>query len=211
MGALLFVYIRRREHNLKNLAQLKQEHVQFEYELFKSQVNPHFLFNSLNILIDLIEVNQARAVDYTVQLSALYRNILTYQNKDAFLLAEECRLLAAYMHIQQNRFGNALQLDIDIAQSMLDTYKIVPLALQLLVENAIKHNMVSLTSPLIIRIYISPENEIVVRNRIQPKISKETGAGIGLQNIAKRYSLLTQKAVWYGIVDADYIVKLPML
>ena len=211
VGSLLFLFIRQRERNLNNLSRLKQERVQYEFELFRSQVNPHFLFNSLNILIDLIEANPANAVDYTVQLSALYRNILTSQNKDTFLLAEECRLLSAYAHIQRSRFGDALQLITDIPQTVLDTCKIVPLALQMLIENAIKHNSVSLSSPLVIRIYISAEKEIVVQNRIQPRMSPETGTGIGLQNITKRYSLLTPKAVWHGIVGNNYFVKLPLL
>lgn len=211
LAALVLLYFRRREHALKNLARLRQERIQFEYELFKSQVNPHFLFNSLNILTNLIEEDQERAVDYTVHLSTLYRNILAYHNKDTVLLSEECKLLTAYMHIQKRRFGDALKLDVSIPQTILTRHRIIPLALQLLVENAIKHSTFHMADPLIVRIYVSSDNEIVVQNRIRPKAHAEPGTGIGLRNIRSRYSLLTDRPVWYGAVGDDYIVKLPLL
>jgi ligand-binding sensor domain-containing protein len=211
MLALIYGYIKFREKNLKRLAALKQERMLFEYEHLKSQVNPHFLFNSLNTLTNLIEENQENAIEYTVQLSALYRNILTYRNKDTILLAEECKLLKSYLFIQRRRFGNALHCDSNIPQQVLDTCKIVPLALQLLVENAIKHNVVTANSPLHIYIGITEKQEIVVRNELKLKLSKEAGAGLGLQNIQRRYGLLTKRPVWHGVDGNDFVVKLPLL
>lgn len=211
IAAIAFAYVRWRERNLKKMAQLKQERALFEYELFKSQVNPHFLFNSLNILTNLIDENHEHAVDYTVQLSALYRNILTYRSKDTILLSEECKLLDSYMHVQRRRFGEALRLDTNIPRQILDTCRIIPLALQSFIENAIKHNMLSLENPLTVRIYVSDTEELIVRNPVRPKARLETGAGVGLQNICKRYGLLTKKPVWHGITDGDYVVKLPLL
>lgn len=211
LSGLIYAYIKLREKNLKKVAALKQERMLFEYEHLKSQVNPHFLFNSLNTLTNLIEENQQYAIDYTVQLSALYRNILTYRNKDTILLAEECRLLQSYLYIQKRRFGRALHCESKIPQQLLDTCRVVPLALQLLVENAIKHNMVTTASPLHICIGVTDEQEIIVRNKLKPKMSKEGGAGLGLQNIQRRYALLTKKPVQYGVAGNEYLVKLPLL
>ena len=207
---LIYTYIRLREQNLRNVARLQEERMMFEYEHLKSQVNPHFLFNSLNTLTSLIEENQENAVDYTVQLSDLYRNILTFRDKDLVLLSEEIDILTSYIYIQKSRFGIALQVSIDISEKLLATKSIVPLSLQLLVENAIKHNIVSQTTPLAISI-TADENEISVRNTLQPKYSKEKGSGLGLINIYKRYRLLTKRKITYGPDNNEYVVKLPLL
>ena len=203
-------YIRVREKNLKNMSRLQRERMVFEYEHLKSQVNPHFLFNSLNTLVSLIEENRNAAVDYTVHLSDLYRNMLSYKDQDLISLSEEYEIIINYMHIQKSRFGEALKLNAEIPEHLFKTKKIVPLALQLLVENAIKHNIVSLSTPLVISI-IATEQEIQVRNIIQPKVSKEKGAGLGLVNIKRRYSLITSRDTSFGVEGKEYVVTLPLL
>jgi hypothetical protein len=208
--AAAYGYIRLRERELRKMSQLQQERMSFEYEHLKSQVNPHFLFNSLNTLVNLIEEDKKLASDYTVHLSDLYRNMLSYKDQNLILLSEEYNILVSYMHIQQSRFGDALHLITNIPGHLFQTRKIVPLALQLLVENAIKHNVVSVSKPLTIYI-TATEDEITVQNCIQPKMSKEKSAGIGIVNIQKRYALLTDKATKFGIEDGQYVVKLPLL
>lgn len=208
--ALAYLYINMRERNLRKMAQLHEERMMFEYEHLKSQVNPHFLFNSLNTLASLIEENPDTAIDYTVQLSDLYRKILTLRNKDLVPLGEEIEILRAYVYIQQSRFGNALQVNIRTPESLLTTKQIVPLSLQLLVENAIKHNVVSKDSPLVINITANDE-KIRVANTLMPKYSKEKGSGLGLINIYKRYRLLTKRNMSYGPDNNEYVVKLPLL
>jgi LytS/YehU family sensor histidine kinase len=195
---------------MQRLAQLEQERVLFDYEHLKSQVNPHFLFNSLNTLTNLIEENKDNAVMYTERLSDLYRNMLIYHNKDLISLSEEWELLSAYLYIQQSRFGNALQLTGNIPEPIKDSRKIPPMALQLLMENAIKHNIVSLSSPLILEISAT-EQELMVKNKINPKIKKELESGIGLANISSRYALLTQRKVYFGREGDYWVVKLPLL
>ena len=116
----------------------------------------------------------------------------------------------SYIHIQLTRFGDALRVKIDIPEDVMETKKIVPLALQLLVENAIKHNIVSMAKPLEITI-TSTKDEITVSNIIDLKISKDRGAGIGLINIKQRYNHLTKRPVTYGVINNEYIVKLPLL
>lgn len=208
--SLTFLLIRFRDRRLKRLAQMEQERVVFDYEHLKSQVNPHFLFNSLNTLTNLIEEDRDGAITYTERLSDLYRNMLAYHNRDLILLREEWEILSAYLYIQQSRFGEALQISSDLPQALKDTRLIPPMALQLLVENAIKHNVVSRSSPLVV--HISAENdEIVVRNLIRPKVKTGQESGIGLANIRSRYALLTRRKVYVGRDGDDWVVRLPLL
>ncbi len=205
-----YAYISIRERNLRKMSLLQRERMMFEYEHLKSQVNPHFLFNSLNTLANLIEEDKDIASQYTTHLSDLYRNMLSFRNKDLVLLSEEWDILENYIYIQQSRFGEAMQLVADIPQHIMETRQIVPLALQLLVENALKHNVVSLSKPLTISI-TATDDTITVRNTVNPKISKEKGEGLGLSNIQRRYSLLTEKKIYYGLSEKEFIVKLPLL
>ncbi len=207
---VLYLYIKLREKQLKNISRLQQERMMFEYEHLRSQVNPHFLFNSLYALSILIEEKKESAVDYTVHLADLYRNMLAHSKKDVISLKEELEILENYIHIQQTRFGDALKVEMDMPADVLETKKIVPLAIQLLVENAIKHNVVSTAHPLVISI-TATLNELTVRNPIQPKISQEKGEGIGLANIKQRYAPLTRKTVAYGVQENYFVVKLPLL
>lgn len=208
--SLVYLYIKQREAGQRKIASLKQERIMFEYEHLKSQVDPHFLFNSLNTLTNLIAKDQKKAIDYTEHLSELYHNILVYHDNDFVLLAEEFSILNLYITIQKGRFGKALQLNVDIPGDIMRSKKVVPLALQLLIENAIKHNVVSASQPLVINITAN-EHELTVRNIIQPKMSREKGTGIGLDNISRRYSLLTNKQVTYGVINNEFVVTLPLL
>ncbi|MBA3828323.1 MAG: histidine kinase [Taibaiella sp.] len=207
---LIYLFFKQRENNLRNVAILQKERMRFEFEHLKSQVDPHFLFNSLNTLTHLIANDQEKAMAYTEQLSELYHNIIAHHDNDFVALAEELSILDNYISIQKGRFGNALIVNVYIDEQLKNTKRIIPLALQLLIENAIKHNVVSITQPLVISISAN-ENEIVVKNTISPKISKEKSAGLGLLNINRRYSLLTKKQITYGIYDNEYIVTMPLL
>ncbi|WP_118972137.1 sensor histidine kinase [Taibaiella koreensis] len=208
--AVVYALIRFRDRKMQRLALLEQERILFDYEHLKGQVNPHFLFNSLNTLTNLIEESPESAVRYTEQLSDLYRNMLTYHNRELITLGEELRLLSAYLYIQESRFGQALQFRQEIPEALKTRRKIPPMALQLLVENAIKHNVVSASLPLVVEISAT-EDELTVRNEIHPKIKKEPQSGIGLANISNRYTLLTQKKVYFGQEGNYWIVRLPLL
>jgi hypothetical protein len=203
-------YLRLREHSLRRTAMLQRERMMAEYEQLKSQVNPHFLFNSLNTLASLIEEDGEAAVQYTINLSDLYRSMLAYKDRDLIYLSEELALLQKYVHIQEGRFRGCLHLHADIPKDAASSKRLVPLSLQLLVENAIKHNIVSQAQPL--HIYISVgEDEITVRNTVRPKLSQAAGAGLGLANISRRYALMSNRPVTYGIQDKEFIVTLPLL
>ena len=203
-------YLRLREQNLRRTAMLQRERMMAEYEQLKSQVNPHFLFNTLNTLASLIEEDSEAAVQYTIQLSDLYRSMLAYKDRDLIYLAEEWTLLRKYFYIQQSRFRDCLHLHADIPEDIAATKRLVPLALQLLVENAIKHNIVSTTHPL--HIYITATaDSITVRNTLRPKLSKAAGAGLGLGNISRRYALMSNRPMEYGIRGQEFVVTLPLL
>lgn len=206
----IYLYIRWREQQLKHIASLKHERVTFEYEYLKSQVNPHFLFNSLNTLTNLIEESPKTAISYTAHLSDLYRNMLAHPDKNLVYLSEELEILNNYIHIQKSRFGDALIVKQNIAPSIIEKKKIIYLALQLLVENAIKHNIVSQSQPLVITI-TATEDQLTVINPLRPKMSKEKPNGMGLANISKRYELAANKSIRYEETDGMFIVTLPLL
>lgn len=208
--AIVYVYIRRREQSLKHIAELKHEKVTFEYEYLKSQVSPHFLFNSLNTLTSLIEESPKSAVTYTQHLSDLYRNMLAFPDRNLIALSEELEILSDYLHIQKSRFGDALILKQEIPTRIAEEKRIIYLALQLLIENAIKHNVVSREHPLTISI-VATEKELTVSNKVQPKVSSGKSSGMGLSNISKRYALATNKRIAYGMEGDFFVVRLPLL
>lgn len=208
--AAVLLLIRQRDNRMKRMASLQQDRIRMEYEHLKSQVNPHFLFNSLNTLTNLIEEDAGSAVTYTERLSDLYRNMLAYHDRSLIMLSEELEILSGYLYIQQNRFGKALQVETRLPADLARRKKIAPMALQLLVENAIKHNVVAVSSPLIIFITAN-EEEIVVRNRINPKVNTDRKSGIGLANIRNRYALLTVRPVYFMAIETEWVVRLPLL
>lgn len=209
LGLVLFI-IKQREKNLKHIAMLERERMMFEYEHLKSQVNPHFLFNSLNTLTNLIERDPVKAMGYTENLSSLYHSILAHHENDLVRLPEELAILENYFSVQKGRFGDALQLRIDIPDEIRQKGKVVPLALQILAENAIKHNVISKDAPLVISVTAN-EQEITMRNFVHRKVRPEKGPGLGLANIKRRYELLTSKPVTYGVFEHEFVVTLPLL
>ena len=210
VGGILYWYIKARERRVKRWERLEKEKIRSQFETLKSQVNPHFLFNSFNTLISVIEENPSSAVTYVEHMSDLYRKIVTYRDKDTISLYEEVQLIKDYFFIQQKRFGDHLQLVINISNDEQHTYSIAPLTLQLLCENAVKHNAISAATPLVIELFIDNET-LVVKNNINPKYTTEKSAGMGLQNIRKRYELLSQQQVRIEKTEETFIVYIPLL
>jgi len=187
---------------------LKKESVEAQYNSLRSQVNPHFLFNSLNALTNLVYQDQEQAVKFIKQLSEVYRYVLDTRNREVVALAEEVKFLDSYIFLQRIRFGNKLQVDMKLGgvNSM-----VAPLALQMLVENAIKHNVIAEENPLLIKVY-EQSGYLVVENNLQRKtILDEDSSGLGLDNIKKRYEFLSDKSVEVTESDSSFIVKLPIL
>ncbi|MBR4156551.1 MAG: histidine kinase [Bacteroidales bacterium] len=163
------------------------ENLLTRYEILKSQMNPHFLFNSLNTLQSLIEIDKEKAKDYVQELSKVLRYSL--QNQEVVTLEEEMHLSNSYCKLMEIRYGDNLKINFDIDERLRKN-EIIPLTLQVLIENAIKHNVISDKQPLVINITSDYEKcNVMICNKIQPKINKSPGNGIGLANLSERYRL----------------------
>lgn len=209
-AALIAWYIKYREKEIKKIQLLQQEKIQFQFQVLGSQVNPHFLFNSFNTLISAIEDDPKAAVSYVEHLSAFFRNIVNYRDKDIITLGEELNLLNTYYFLQQKRYGTSLQLNITVTETEKKQWLVPPLTLQLLMENAVKHNAVSKETVLTIDVY-TENNNLILRNNINPKITQQPGTGMGLQNIANRYKLLSKHEVQITNNNDYFTVILPAI
>jgi two-component system LytT family sensor kinase len=189
--------------------QLKKEQVQSQLEMLKSQVNPHFLFNSLNTLASLIPEEPDLAVDFVRKLSKVYRYILEIRDFHTVPLQKELSALKAYHFLLQIRFGESLNVKIDIPDRYLNEH-ILPLSLQMLIENAVKHNILSVHKPLWIEVFIS-NGRVIVRNNLQRKNQQTDSTGLGLQNIQNRYQLLGSQPVDVIVTTQSFSVSLPLL
>lgn len=180
-----------------------------KFDALKNQLDPHFLFNSLNVLTSLIEENPDSAKKFTTSLSKVYRYVLEQKNKELVTVDEELKFAKTYMSLLKMRFEDSIIFDIPDKSSNLEN-KVVPLSLQLLLENAVKHNMVTSSKPLHIKIY-EDGNHLVVMNNLQPKQIVKKGSGVGLENIKQRYALLTKRKVYINQREKDFAVAIPIL
>jgi hypothetical protein len=186
----------------------KKESAIARYESLKNQINPHFLFNSLNALTNLVYDDQDKAAKFIKQLSEVYRYVLDTREKELVALEEELRFVQSYLFLQQIRFGNNLKVNLGVDNV---NGKVAPLALQLLLENAIKHNVISSDDPLLIDVYLK-DGFICVENNLQKKsMMSENGTGIGLDNIKNRYKFLTDREVLISDINGKFLVKLPII
>ena len=188
---------------------LKKEQAIAQYETLKSQVNPHFLFNSLNVLTTLVHKDADVAEQFINQLSKVYRYILESRAQEIIGLDEEMRNLEAYVFLMKIRFGGNFQFDNQLTNNVLGK-KVAPLTLQMLVENALKHNEVSKLYPLSISVFLDGDF-IVVKNNLQLKTNRNDSTGIGLSNIKARYSFLSQQPVSISETDGFFTVKIPLI
>lgn len=211
IASAVYLLIKEREKHFAKLGRLEREKIRSQLETLRSQINPHFLFNSFNTLISEIEDNPSSAVTYVEKLSDFYRSIVSYREKDIIILEEELTLLGDYSFIQHKRFGDAFRIQINISEEQARSYYITPLALQLLIENAVKHNVVSLEKPLLVELFIDEEENLVVRNNITKKMVEEKGSRMGLENIQRRYELLSSRTVVIENDEKHFTVKIPLL
>lgn len=211
LGLLIYFIILNREHRLKVRDRLKREKIESQYEILKNQVNPHFLFNSFNTLITVIEDNPHIATEYVNKLSDFFRSILMYREKDLILISEELMLVESYIFLQQKRYGNNFKVSINIPGIIKEKHLIPPLALQILIENCFKHNAVSKEAKLHVEIFSEDDKFLVVKNNINPKFTKEISTGIGLQNLINRYQLLQGSGIIIHSESEYFIVKLPLI
>ena len=201
--------IKQREDDLLNVERLERAKAETELEALKNQIDPHFMFNSLNTLSFLIETDKIKALEFNDSLSDVYRYILMNKNKELVQLSEELTFLNNYYALLKLRFGNSINFKNAI-QNDSNNFLIPPISLQILLENAVKHNKFDEKEPLEINMSIK-ETSLIFINEIRQKINKRESSKIGLKNLNERYKLITNKDIEITNDEINFTVKLPLL
>jgi len=207
-GLIIYYFVSTRIRLIRFQQEKEKQLLVSQLEVLRNQLNPHFLFNSFNTLMNIIDKDKQLAMEFAEKLSDFYREILLLQDREMVTVAEELSLLQNYIYLQQKRFGNNLQLDLHIFDEH-KTAGIPPLTLQLLAENALKHNTVDENNPLLIKIE-SAQSFLIVSNNISRQEGVVKSAGIGLQNIRRRVFLLTGEEVKVVKAETEFNVIIPI-
>ncbi len=200
--------IRQREEDLLHVEKTEKVRIQSELQALKNQIDPHFIFNSLNTLSHLIETSPQRAVRFNDHLSDIYRYILHNKDQDLIMLEDEIHFLSSYAELLKLRFENNIKISIDIPFE--EGFLIPPISLQMLIENGVKHNRFSESHPLKIKV-VQEDNRIVVENNKSPKGTESESTGVGLKNLNERIRLLMNKEIYILNAEDVFIVKVPLL
>lgn len=188
--------------------ELYKANVMAQYEILKNQINPHFLFNSMNILSTIIPKDAKKAVTFTSQFSKLYRSLLQLRDQQLINLSEELEFVTAFINLQKIRFDSSLEVNLNIEQAR--KYNIPPFALQLLLENAIKHNIVSEKTPLRVTI-TKNEDQLIIVNDLNKRKDSTNSTGTGLENLRRRYALLGLSGPLIEETDKVFSVTIPLI
>ena len=208
---IIFLYMKKLEESHKQLETYKRTTSQAQLQSLRNQVNPHFLFNNLSVLTALIAQDTAASVEFVKQFSNVYRYILKSDEKELIQLREELKFIHSYLYLLKTRFESGLSIQIDISEGCLSAY-ILPVSLQMLVENAVKHNIISKSKPLHIEIFCLDNESITVKNNLQKKIIEDDqSTRLGLTNIARRYDFLGQHGVVVEQTDKSFSVTIPLI
>lgn len=199
----------RNELIIKTERQSKQN-ILSQFETLKNQVNPHFLFNCLNALASLVHDDPEKAEDFITKMTKVYRYVLEHKERVLVPVSEEMRFMKDYFFLQKTRFGENLKLKIEVAPEFLQK-QVPPLTLQLLAENAIKHNIVSREKPLTIEIFTIASGHLVMGNNLQLRSEGVASMGIGIQNLKDRYGFLSDHQPEFYEEDGFYVAKIPLL
>lgn len=205
----IYLYGKRQMESRQRLALMEQEKTRYQFETLKNQINPHFLFNSLNVLASLTYQDADKTNLFVKKLAEVYRFLLTTHNRHTVSLEEELHFTETYLYLEDIRFGEALQVSISGDRNMQSHHEVIPASLQMLVENAIKHNTATTKSPLIVRIAIR-KNGIIVSNNLQLRSYVGTKNGMGLANMRNLYALHGKElSVWK--TETDFVVEMPFI
>lgn len=207
--------MRERQAVVLQNGKLAAENIQNQYQALKNQLNPHMLFNSLNTLQSLVRESPEKAQDYIRELSRVLRYTLQENDTHTVALREEVEFVDAYIFLMKMRYEDNLLFEVDIDESRME-YRLPPLSIQTLVENAIKHNEISNRNPLTItiRTEVSPEGKnayLCIDNNLQPRRTASSGTGVGLANLSKRYDLLFGKEIQITETDGKFSVCIPII
>ncbi len=196
------------QQSIQNAEELKHKAMSLQYESLKNQLNPHFLFNSLNVLSSLVYKDADQSNMFIKKLSDVYRYVLDQKNKEIVSLKDELAFLDDFVYLHQIRFGTNLKVEMKLGNE--NGFKLIPMSMQLLVENAIKHNIITSSKPLLIEV-IQHEQSIEVRNVLQEKSSVGYSAKIGLENLNAQYEYLSGSACIIEKTEGYFSVKLPFI
>ncbi|HMH33576.1 MAG TPA: histidine kinase [Puia sp.] len=202
--------VKESESEMVRNEQLEKAKAQAELEALKNQIDPHFIFNSLNTLSHLIEDSPVKARLFNDNMAEVFRYILRNKGRELVLLQEEIEFLKDYFSLLKIRFDEAIQLNVSVPEQLIDQYLIPPISLQILIENATKHNEFSTDIPLVIDIGFRPD-ELVINNETRRKNTRRPSSGIGLQNLDERYRLITQKSIGIQHSEKKFTVIIPIL
>lgn len=203
-------FFREWKSSLLENEELKKNQILSEFEVLRNQVNPHFLFNCLNTLTAIIDENPKKANEFVVKLAEVYRYTLSHREQVLVDLKSELDFLQAYIYLNHMRFGDYLKIEINIDEAVIHSKSIVGLGLQMLLENAIKHNIISKNKPLWIQVF-DYQDKIVVKNKLQLKTNVES-TGIGLQNIKNRYHAVNHELEMEIYQTEEFFeVRLPLI
>jgi sensor histidine kinase YesM len=204
-----YFYFKQWKTSLIQTEQLKRENIQSQFKALKNQIDPHFLFNSMNTVYSLIDTHPDKAKEFITKFSKTYRHVLDVKEKVVVSLKDEIEFLNSYIFLQKIRHEGNLEISINIDAEKLNCY-IPPLSLQMLVENAIKHNIVSEKNPLKIKIF-NTGNSLIVKNKLQSKNSINESTKTGLNNLTERYKYISEKIPEFYIKDNEYVAEIPLL
>lgn len=204
-----YFYFKQWKTSLIQTEQLKRENIQSQFEALKNQIDPHFLFNSMNTVYSLIDTHPDKAKEFITKFSKTYRHVLDVKEKVVVSLKDEIEFLNSYIFLHKIRHEENLEISINIDAEKLNCY-IPPLSLQMLVENAIKHNIISEKKPLRIKIF-NTGNSLIVKNNLQSKDTINESTKIGLNNLTERYKFISEKTPKFYIKDNEYVAEIPLL
>ncbi|MBT30700.1 MAG: hypothetical protein CMO01_13655 [Thalassobius sp.] len=211
VNAIVF-YVNRYSATKVEALRFQKQYAEAKFDALKNQVNPHFLFNSFNVLSTLVYKDQDNAIEFINQMSKVYRYVLKHQDEKLVNLREELDFIDAYIYLLKIRFQEKIDFDIQLSGD-LESHFIAPVTLQILLENAIKHNEISKSNPLLIKIYNSIDNNyIIIGNSVKPKSDKYIDSTfVGLKNIKARYQFISNKSIEINFNEREFIVKIPLL
>ena len=195
----------------QHIHEIESEIMRVKYQQLKAQVNPHFLFNSLNILISLINSNPHKATEFTKQLASIYRYLLSNNKQNVVLLSEELKFAKKYANILNIRYGEGIKINIpEITDVSVMSFRIIPTAIQILIENACKHNIISTSNPLTINIRID-EKYIIVSNNLAPRPIPADSTGLGLKGLKEKYQIIAQREIKIEQSETSFSASIPLL
>jgi LytS/YehU family sensor histidine kinase len=204
-----WIFFIEKDQTNKRAEAIEREASRIRFEVLKAQINPHFMFNSLNVLSGLIETDHEKAQRFIEEFSAVYRYILETIDQYVVTVEEELRFARSYMYLQQIRYGESLLFTVDLPSQALQLY-LPPLSVQMILENVTKHNLVSKERPLKILLY-EQDGMLIISNNVQPKATPVISSGLGHKNLSSRYNMISEKVPEYRITETSYEAKLPLL